>query len=88
MKLDQATSTWLSVTAKGVRLDQFIDFSKSETKEIQEPFCPDVTPATMWTMDHLHKFRLKDNVTQYKPEKGLKDVCISITVKSGRRARS
>lgn len=78
VKLEQATSTWLSVTAKGVRLDQFIDFSGPTPTEKLQPICPDVTPATAWTMDHLHKFAyLKldgaELTAVYKPEKGLKD---------------
>lgn len=42
--LEAATSTWLSVTAKGIKLDQLIDFVSSLPDDVEplEPVCPEV----------------------------------------------
>lgn len=43
-----------------------------------EPICPTDQPFSMWTMDHLRGYANKLNLTQYKPERGLKDVKITL----------
>jgi hypothetical protein len=74
--LEQVPSTWLSVTAKGVRLEQRVDLS-SPVPGIAglEPHCPDVpASSSLLTMDHLPAYHLRKHFHFYKPESGLREV--------------
>ena len=44
VQLDSATSTWLSVTAKGIRLGEFVDFESQVPASLlkHRPHCPQV----------------------------------------------
>lgn len=74
VKLEQPTSTWLSITAKGIHLRDFIDFSVAlEDSDFQlEPICNQKNVGSMWTMDHLSAF-VNQKFLHLKPERGLKD---------------
>ncbi|CAG9532258.1 unnamed protein product [Cercopithifilaria johnstoni] len=72
---EQSTSTWLSVTAKGVNLGEFIDFQTPvNLNEDFEPVCPELlSPSPLLTLDHLPAYHLRHQFIHYKPEKGLTD---------------
>uniref|UniRef100_A0A158Q362 TPR_REGION domain-containing protein n=1 Tax=Dracunculus medinensis TaxID=318479 RepID=A0A158Q362_DRAME len=71
---DQTVSTWVSVTAKGVNFEEFMDM-KSEVSHVAnaEPVCPDLKHSSLVTLDHLPAYRLHDQFIFYKPEKALTD---------------
>uniref|UniRef100_A0A915PUH9 BTB domain-containing protein n=1 Tax=Setaria digitata TaxID=48799 RepID=A0A915PUH9_9BILA len=73
---EQSTSTWLSVTAKGIDLKEFIDFSAPiDLIEDFEPVCPELlSPSPLLLLDHLPAYHLRHQFIHYKPEKGLTDV--------------
>lgn len=72
---EQSTSTWLSVTAKGVNLEEFIDFQTPiNLNEDFEPVCPELLSSSpLLTLDHLPAYHLRHQFIYYKPEKGLTD---------------
>ncbi|VDK27261.1 unnamed protein product [Gongylonema pulchrum] len=76
MLREQSTSTWLSVTAKGVNLAKFIDFRDPvDLSENFEPVCPELNaPSPLLTLDHLPASHLRSQFIYYKPEKALTDV--------------
>uniref|UniRef100_A0A914XPD7 Tetratricopeptide repeat protein 17 n=1 Tax=Plectus sambesii TaxID=2011161 RepID=A0A914XPD7_9BILA len=79
VNLEQATSTWLSVTAKGVRLENYMDFNTPVPGIAGlEPVCPDLENSTMWTLDHLNGYHYRDRLHFYRPEKGLKEAFQSL----------
>uniref|UniRef100_A0A158Q7D9 TPR_REGION domain-containing protein n=1 Tax=Elaeophora elaphi TaxID=1147741 RepID=A0A158Q7D9_9BILA len=77
---EQSTSTWLSVTAKGVNLEEFIDFQASiDLNEDFEPVCPEVlSPSPLLSLDHLPAYHLRHQFIYYKPEKGLTDAFLKL----------
>ncbi|XP_041472633.1 tetratricopeptide repeat protein 17-like [Lytechinus variegatus] len=72
-------STWISITAKDMRLDDFIDFHTQLTREeLQiQPYCDAKLPASMHTLDHIPAMALRGTLT-YEAEQGLKEVIQSI----------
>lgn len=76
---EQRTSTWLSVTAKGINLEKFIDFQAPvDLNEDFQPICPELlSPSPILTLDHLPAYHLRHQFIHYKPEKGLTDVGFS-----------
>ncbi|VDK47979.1 unnamed protein product [Anisakis simplex] len=77
---EQTTSTWVSVTAKGVGLEQYMDLS-NPAPEIAgfEPNCPDLDkPSPLRTFDHLPAYHLREQFIFYKPEKALTDAFQSL----------
>ncbi|VDK83241.1 unnamed protein product [Onchocerca ochengi] len=77
---EQSTSTWLSVTAKGVNLGEFIDFQAPvDLSEDFEPVCPELlSPSPLLTLDHLPAYHLRHQFIHYKPEKGLTDAFLKL----------
>ncbi|KAL3984668.1 hypothetical protein ACH3XW_35480 [Acanthocheilonema viteae] len=77
---EQSTSTWLSVTAKGVNLEEFIDFrTPVNLNEDFEPVCPELlSPSPLLTLDHLPAYHLRHQFIHYKPEKGLTDAFLKL----------
>ncbi|EJD75230.1 TPR Domain containing protein [Loa loa] len=77
---EQSTSTWLSATAKGVNLDEFIDFETTvDLDEDFEPICPELlSPSPLLTLDHLPAYHLRHQFIHYKPEKGLTDAFLKL----------
>ncbi|CAM6006293.1 unnamed protein product [Sphagnum balticum] len=73
VQLDAPTSTWLSVTAKGVRLQDYINFDHElpSTALGVQPVCPPVSTPGAYTMDHLPMNAAA--LAAYKPEYGLAD---------------
>jgi len=73
--LDQIPPTWLSMTAKGVRLEQRVDLN-SPVPGIAglEPHCPELdNPSPLITMEHLPAYGYRQFFRFYKPEMGLSD---------------
>ncbi|MCP9262764.1 Tetratricopeptide repeat protein 17 [Dirofilaria immitis] len=77
---EQSTSTWLSVTAKGIDLGEFIDFQAPvDLSEDFEPICPELpSPSPLLTLDHLPAYHLRYQFIHYKPEKGLTDAFLKL----------
>ncbi|VDP19021.1 unnamed protein product [Onchocerca flexuosa] len=77
---EQSTSTWLSVTAKGVNLEEFIDFQAPvDLNEDFEPICPELLSSSpLLTLDHLPAYHLRHQFIHYKPEKGLTDAFLKL----------
>lgn len=77
---EQNTLTWLSVTAKGVNLSEFIDFQASvDLSEDFEPVCPELQSSSpLLTLDHLPAYHLRHQFIHYKPEKGLTDAFLKL----------
>uniref|UniRef100_A0A1I7Z9C8 TPR_REGION domain-containing protein n=1 Tax=Steinernema glaseri TaxID=37863 RepID=A0A1I7Z9C8_9BILA len=74
--LDQIPSTWVSVTAKGVDYENYIDFTTPVAGHGQfEPECPDLdAPSPIESLDHLPPNHVRDRLNKfYKPEKVLTD---------------
>ncbi|VDD88470.1 unnamed protein product [Enterobius vermicularis] len=73
MLREQATSTWVSVTAKGVNMEEFMDLSAPVPALAGfEPVCPELDmPSPLKTFDHLPAYHLRDQFIFYKPEIGL-----------------
>lgn len=78
MLREQSTSTWLSVTAKGVNLEKLVNFKDPvNLDENFEPVCPELnSPSPLLTLDHLPAYHLRNQFIYYKPEKALTDVWI------------
>ncbi|VDM50394.1 unnamed protein product [Toxocara canis] len=72
---EQTTSTWVSVSAKGVGLEQYMDLSNPAPAIAGfEPICPDLdAPSPLRTFDHLPAYHLREQFIFYKPEKALTD---------------
>lgn len=79
MLREQATSTWVSVTAKGVNMEEFMDLSAPVPALAGfEPVCPELDmPSPLKTFDHLPAYHLRDQFIFYKPEIGLEKVSFS-----------
>uniref|UniRef100_A0A914ZLD2 Tetratricopeptide repeat protein 17 n=2 Tax=Parascaris univalens TaxID=6257 RepID=A0A914ZLD2_PARUN len=77
---EQTTSTWVSVTAKGVGLEQYMDLSNPAPAIAGfEPNCPDLDePSPLRTFDHLPAYHLREQFIFYKPEKALTDAFQSL----------
>uniref|UniRef100_A0A183J5T8 TPR_REGION domain-containing protein n=1 Tax=Soboliphyme baturini TaxID=241478 RepID=A0A183J5T8_9BILA len=71
VNIEQATSTWLSISAKGINIRDYINFDVSEPKTVQEPVCELDSYGFMWTMDHLQGYVMRDDNSLYKAERGL-----------------
>uniref|UniRef100_A0A158R5W3 Tetratricopeptide repeat protein 17 n=1 Tax=Syphacia muris TaxID=451379 RepID=A0A158R5W3_9BILA len=73
MLREQATSTWVSVTAKGVNMEEFMDLSAPVPALAGlEPVCPELDkPSPLKTFDHLPAYHLRDQFIFYKAEIGL-----------------
>ena len=68
------TSTWLSVSAKGIDVGQFLindDIFQDEERR-RKPFCEDEPPLSLLTMDHLTGVKMYPHL-QHAAEPGLKD---------------
>ncbi|VDN07175.1 unnamed protein product [Thelazia callipaeda] len=80
MLREQSTSTWLSVTAKGVNLEKFIDFQAPvNLKGDFEPICSDtISSSPVLTLDHLPAYHLRHQFIHYKPEKALTDAFLKL----------
>lgn len=80
MLQEQTTSTWVSVTAKGVDLEQYMDLNMAVPALAGlEPVCPELDePSPVRTLDHLPAYHLRDQFIFYKPEKALTDAFQSL----------
>lgn len=67
------TSTWLSVSAKGIDVtDHLGKWEQMTTMEPVQPFCDSKFPSSALTLDHLAGVRHRNRLT-YPPETGLKE---------------
>lgn len=82
--MEQPVSTYVSVTAKGVHIEDYVDFNLrtvpiNESPEQLEPLCPDPLPESaiplLKQLDQLPAYKFRDHLNFYHPEKALKDVC-------------
>lgn len=79
--LDQPASTYVSVTAKGIQIVDFLDFSTPIetiqsvlTTENQEPVCPNpATSKILDEFDQLPAYLYRNQLKFYWPEKALRD---------------
>jgi tetratricopeptide (TPR) repeat protein len=78
--LDHPSPTYISVTAKGVKLEDYVDPSSPVTAITRdEPFCPDVEATDEWKMlDELPAFRFQEFFKFYKPELALSEALMSL----------
>jgi tetratricopeptide (TPR) repeat protein len=70
----QPPSTYVSVTAKGVDIGQYIDL-QSPVPGVSgfEPVCPAVERSPQVAFEHLPAYEYRDRLGFYKPEKALRD---------------
>lgn len=79
---DTFTSTWLSVTAKGINIrDHVVYPSVSDPIENKEPHCPSV-PVSLLTLDHLEGVKMRQFL-QFASEIGLTDAFQGLTSEDG-----
>ncbi|XP_013405857.1 uncharacterized protein LOC106170523, partial [Lingula anatina] len=71
------TSTWLSVTAKGIDPKHHVNFSKKIRGEWEEPVCEKDFGASAQSLDHI-KGIAERNSLEYAAETGLKEVLQSL----------
>ncbi|PAV61444.1 hypothetical protein WR25_01781 [Diploscapter pachys] len=76
--LENGLSTWISVTAKGLDIEQYVDLH-SPVPGITglQPVCPNIEGSPILAMDHLPAYSLSDQFLFYKPEKLLTDVSLA-----------
>lgn len=80
--MDQPASTYISVTAKGIQIADFLDLSTPIetiesilTIENQEPVCPNSpTSKILEEFDQLPAYLYRNHLKFYWPEKALSDV--------------
>lgn len=72
-------STWVSISAKDMRLDEYVDFRTRLTREELkiQPYCNPDLPTSMHTLDHIPAMAQRRELT-YEAEQGLKEVIQSI----------
>ncbi|XP_030845341.1 tetratricopeptide repeat protein 17 [Strongylocentrotus purpuratus] len=72
-------STWVSISAKDMRLDEYIDFRTQLTREELkiQPYCNPDLPTSMHTLDHIPAMAQRRELT-YEAEQGLKEVIQTI----------
>jgi len=79
--LDTPVSTYVSVTAKGVRVNNILGSAENDDKNAGEPVCPD-SPSTnmlfLEQMDSLPAYRFRSQLKFYHPEKALRDTLLSL----------
>ncbi|XP_064634712.1 tetratricopeptide repeat protein 17-like isoform X2 [Lineus longissimus] len=73
MNLKQFTSTWLSVSTKGVNIYKHIDFNSTKNYMKAEPFCNADFGGSARTLDHLRGVAEREQLN-YSAEYGLKEV--------------
>uniref|UniRef100_A0A0N4ZXG8 TPR_REGION domain-containing protein n=1 Tax=Parastrongyloides trichosuri TaxID=131310 RepID=A0A0N4ZXG8_PARTI len=83
INLDQPVSTWVSVTAKGINMEDYLDLNMVVPGIANlEPVCPgienDKDDISKLTLDYLPAFLYRDQFYFYKPEKALKDTLRSL----------
>lgn len=78
--MGQPVSTYVSATAKGVHIEDYMVIS-SKTKELSEelePICPDPLEETiiplLKQLDELPAYKFRHHLLFYHAEKALKDV--------------
>lgn len=78
--MGQPVSTYVSVTAKGVHIEDYMVIN-SKTKELSEelePICPDPLKETiiplLKQLDKLPAYKFRHHLLFYHAEKALKDV--------------
>jgi tetratricopeptide (TPR) repeat protein len=78
--LDHPSPTYISVTAKGVRLEDYVDPSSPVTAITRdEPICPEVELVDEWKMlDELPAFHFREYFKFYKPELALSEALMSL----------
>lgn len=80
--LDQPSSTYVSVTAKGVDIEEYIDlFSPVPGISNFEPLCPEPKRTSLTAFDRLPAFANREALKFYKPEKALKDVSLQVQLR-------
>uniref|UniRef100_A0AC34RLP9 Tetratricopeptide repeat protein 17 n=1 Tax=Panagrolaimus sp. JU765 TaxID=591449 RepID=A0AC34RLP9_9BILA len=84
--LDHPSPTYVSVTAKGVRLEDYVDLTAPVTTITKdEPVCPEVELNPEWQeLDDLPAFRFREHFGFYKPEVGLTETLMSLGHKNER----
>ncbi|KRZ26393.1 Tetratricopeptide repeat protein 17 [Trichinella pseudospiralis] len=82
---DSSVSMWLSPQSKGLDVGKLLHFETAvEEEAFLEPICPTDFAGNMWTMDHLAGFTRRDeSAVDYKPEKGLAEVLLSLSSNRG-----
>ncbi|XP_072172003.1 tetratricopeptide repeat protein 17-like [Diadema setosum] len=72
-------STWVSVSAKDLRLEEYMDFTTTLTREELEiqPYCKPDEPISMHTLDHIPAMAQRRDLN-YEAEQGLKEVMQTI----------
>ncbi|KAI1720493.1 tetratricopeptide repeat domain-containing protein [Ditylenchus destructor] len=76
---DQLASTYVSASAKGIRIEDYIAKSRStkqKNTEILEPICPDTAPSDATRglsheLDQLPAYKYHQKLKFYRPERGL-----------------
>uniref|UniRef100_A0A914CV44 Uncharacterized protein n=1 Tax=Acrobeloides nanus TaxID=290746 RepID=A0A914CV44_9BILA len=72
--LEQPASTYVSVTTKGVDIEEYIDLTTTVPGISNlEPVCPEIDGDSEKTLDDLPAFKFKDQFKFYKPETALKN---------------
>ncbi|XP_041366225.1 tetratricopeptide repeat protein 17-like isoform X2 [Gigantopelta aegis] len=69
----QFTSTWLSVSAKGIDLNEHVDFETTIKRNLHDPLCDPEKVSTLIGLDHLPGVAYREEL-DYSPELGLKEV--------------
>ncbi|XP_012940375.1 tetratricopeptide repeat protein 17 [Aplysia californica] len=73
MDFSQYASTWLCPTAKGLRLEEYIDFDEMIKHEQEEPVCDRKLISPVRAMGHLPSIMSRGTL-KLSPEVGLKEV--------------
>ena len=84
MNWDAFTSTWLSVSAKGVDLRDFLVPAEESIEEGTKPYCSDdgAPPVSLLTLDHLIGVNKRADL-HFAAETGLRDAFqVAITLKN------
>ncbi|BFZ05335.1 hypothetical protein BsWGS_08373 [Bradybaena similaris] len=77
MDFTQFTSTWLCPSAKGINLDDYIDFDEEITPQHREPFCVTDFVSPVRSMDHLLGIKSRVDIKSVR-EVGLIEVLQSL----------
>lgn len=77
--MEQPVSTYVSATAKGVHIENYINSKTDKKDEHFEPICPDplegIIPL-LKQLDELPAYKFRHQLNFYHAEKALKDVLV------------
>uniref|UniRef100_A0A7E4UUI2 TPR_REGION domain-containing protein n=1 Tax=Panagrellus redivivus TaxID=6233 RepID=A0A7E4UUI2_PANRE len=78
--LDHPSPTYISVTAKGIRLEEYVDPTAPVTSITgNEPICPEPEADDQWNvLDDLPGYQFREHYRFYNPETALTDALMSL----------